>query len=202
MDPQKSVSKKALFDKSFSSDIIAGIDEAGRGPLAGPVVACACILQEDIEGVDDSKRLTADKRERLYQRFLKSRECFFSFSIVDNKKIDEINILQATFLAMREAVEKLKVRPKLLLVDGKYGPTFGIPSKNIIRGDTLSLSIAAASIIAKVIRDRIMDDYDKIWPKYGFSKHKGYPTREHKEAIVKMGIVEIHRKSFMSFLGR
>ncbi len=177
---------------------IAGIDEAGRGPLAGPVVAAAVILPEGclIEGVNDSKKLSEKKREKLYDDVVQNATAW-GVGIVDNNVIDEINILNATRRAMHMAIEELKVKPDYILIDAeKKVDTNGIPYLPIIKGDALSISIGAASIIAKVTRDRMMREYDKIFPMYGFEKHKGYGTKAHVEAIKENGLCMIHRKSF------
>ena len=177
---------------------ICGIDEAGRGPLAGPVVAGAVILPEGclIEGINDSKKLSEKKREKLYDEITKN-SISWSVGIVDNNEIDEINILEATRKAMNMAISGLGQKPDFILIDAeKKVNTNGIPYLPIIKGDALSISIGAASIIAKVTRDRIMYEYDKIFPIYGFAKHKGYGTKAHIEAIGENGICMIHRKSF------
>lgn len=174
---------------------IAGVDEAGRGPLAGPVVACACILDKEITGLYDSKILSKKKREELYEIIVRNGD--YAIGIVENNVIDEINILKASLLAMKNAVLSLKNIPSLILVDGLYEiPFLPYKQKAIIKGDQKEPIISAASIIAKVERDRIMEDYDKLFPLYGFAKHKGYPTREHILAIKKYGHSEIHRKTF------
>jgi ribonuclease HII len=176
---------------------IAGVDEAGRGPLAGPVVAAAVIFKPEqfIEGVNDSKVLLPEEREELYEKIV--REALsFGVGIVHHDVIDEINILQATFRAMHTAVRRLAVTPALLLIDGNRFLDNGIPYKTIVDGDALSFSIAAASIIAKVTRDRLMVEYDKQFPEYGFAQHKGYATPQHREAIKQLGLCEIHRRSF------
>ncbi len=177
--------------------LIAGMDEAGRGPLAGPVVAACVILPEDclIEGVNDSKKLSAEKRERLYDIIIE-KAVSVGVGIIDEKTIDEINILNATKLAMKKAAEQVKPVPDLLLVDAVKLDNIDIPQMPIIKGDSLSLSIAAASIIAKVTRDRLIDEADSIYPTYGFKDHKGYGTPQHIEAIKKYGICPIHRISF------
>lgn len=182
---------------SNGAKYIAGIDEAGRGPLAGPVVAAAVILPRGcvIEGVDDSKKLSAKKREYLFE-IIKEKSLSWATGIVDEKIIDEINILNATREAMRTAVWGLDVVPDYLLVDAENIPGVKAKCTPIIKGDTLSISIAAASIIAKVTRDRIMEQYDKIYPEYGFSKHKGYGTAEHMAIIREKGLCPIHRRSF------
>jgi len=176
---------------------IAGIDEAGRGPLAGPVVAACVMLPENclIEGINDSKKLSPAKREKLYDIIL-DRAVSYGIGIVDEKRIDEINILNATKLAMKTAVEQMSVKPDILLIDAVKLDDLDIPQKSIIKGDELSISIAAASIIAKVTRDRMISEADSQYPEYGFKKHKGYGTAEHINAIKKYGICPIHRISF------
>jgi len=177
--------------------LIAGVDEVGRGPLAGPVVAAAVILGEGvlIPGVNDSKKLSEQKREYLYGE-IKSKALCCSIGIVDEKVIDDINILNATCLAMKKALEGLSHKPEYILLDAVTLKDVDIPQKGIIKGDSLSLSIAAASIIAKVERDRLVSAYDEIYPNFNFSKHKGYGTSEHIECIRKYGLLPIHRRSF------
>ncbi len=176
---------------------VAGVDEAGRGPLAGPVVAAAVILSQGtgIDGVDDSKALSAPEREVLYDRILKSA-AGIGIGIIDHRVIDEINILRATMKAMSAAVGKLPVAPQHLLVDGPRYEDTTIPYTAIVAGDTLCCSIAAASIVAKVTRDRLMLDFDRQYPQYGFARHKGYGTPEHLDALRRHGPCEIHRRSF------
>ena len=177
---------------------ICGIDEAGRGPLAGPVVVGAVILPADslIEGVNDSKKISEKKRERVFEEIVNTA-ISYSTGIVDQKTIDEINILNATKLAVKKAIESLEIKPDLILVDALTNiETFGIPYKSIIKGDAKEYSIAAASIIAKVTRDRMMLEWDKVFPEYGFAKHKGYGTAAHISAIKEYGLCPIHRRSF------
>jgi len=176
---------------------IAGIDEAGRGPLAGPVVSAAVILPAgfDDSGVNDSKKLTARQRERLYER-LYVQAVAVGIGIVDPLEIDRINILQASLLAMAMAVDNLIPRPDFLLIDGTFRIASDLPQLAIPKGDALSISIAAASIIAKVTRDRLMHVYHHYYPQFDFPRHKGYPTKSHKEAIQKFGCCPIHRRSF------
>lgn len=178
--------------------IVCGIDEAGRGPLAGPVCAAAVILPKGcvIEGVNDSKKLTEKKREALFD-IIKEKALAYSIAVADEKEIDEINILQATYLAMRRAFEGLDVKPDMALVDGNRDPILGIPTKTIVKGDANSMSIAAASILAKVTRDRFMLEMDEKYPEYQFAKHKGYGTKLHYEMLAKYGVSEIHRKTFL-----
>ena len=178
---------------------ICGIDEAGRGPLAGPVVVGAVILPKDsfIEGVNDSKKISEKKREKIYDQII-SEAISYSVGIVDEKTIDDINILNATKLALTNAIKDLDIKPDLILVDALTNiDTCGIPYKSIIKGDAKEYSIAAASIIAKVTRDRMMKEYDKIYPEYGFEKHKGYGTSAHIQVIKEKGACSIHRKSFI-----
>ncbi len=176
---------------------LAGVDEAGRGPLAGPVVAAAVVFEPHIfiEGVDDSKKLSASRREELYYEILE-KAAGVGIGRVSSEEIDRINILQATLLAMREAVENLPTAPDFILVDGRDIPDWAYAARAIIGGDGLSFSIAAASIIAKVYRDRLMIHYDELYPAYHFAKNKGYGTKEHVQALQQFGPSEIHRKSF------
>lgn len=177
---------------------VCGIDEAGRGPFAGPVVAGAVILPADCEilGLNDSKQLSEKKREELYEEIME-KAVAAQAGFASPARIDEINILQATYEAMREAVGKLPVRPQILLNDAVTIPGIEIPQVPIIKGDSKSLSIAAASIVAKVTRDRLMREYDKVLPQYGFAAHKGYGSKEHIEALKKYGPSPIHRKTFI-----
>ena len=180
-------------------EYICGIDEAGRGPLAGPVVIGAVILPKDsfIEGVNDSKKISEKKREKIYDQILEEAIAY-SVGIVDQKTIDEINILNATKLGVKIALEGLKQRPDVIMVDALNNmDTLGIPYISVIKGDAKNYSIAAASIIAKVTRDRIMKEWDEIYPIYGFSKHKGYGTAEHIRIIKENGPCILHRKSFI-----
>lgn len=184
-----------LWERDVSH--IAGIDEAGRGPLAGPVVAAAVVFPPDvyIEGVNDSKKLSPNKREEL-ALVISETALSVSTGIIHEKEIDRINILQATYQAMREAIAALDVKPQHLFVDGHAIPNMNIQQTAIPQGDKQVFSIAAASIIAKVTRDRIMCEYDEMFPLYGFAKHKGYPTRQHVEALFQFGPCPIHRESF------
>lgn len=184
--------------KADGYNIVCGIDEAGRGPLAGPVCAAAVILPDGciIEGVNDSKKLTEKKREQLFD-VIKDTAVAYSIATADEKEIDEINILQATYLAMNRAFRGLSVRPDMALVDGNRDPGFGVPTRTIVKGDANSMSIAAASILAKVTRDRFMLEMDKKYPEYQFAKHKGYGTKLHYEMLDKYGASEIHRMSFL-----
>ena len=191
----------SAFEKECAEQgqpLCCGIDEAGRGPLAGPVVAAACILdpEKPIYGLDDSKKLSPKKRDQLYDEIIAKAKCFCVIR-VEPKEIDEVNILNATKNAMRACVKGLAVKPDVLLIDAVNLEGTGIPVKPIIKGDAKSNSIAAASILAKVSRDRIMEDYDKEYPGYGFAQHKGYGTAAHYAAIHELGISPIHRMSFL-----
>jgi len=187
--------EKDLYSKGY--EYICGIDEAGRGPLCGPVVAAAVILKkgDKIEGVNDSKKLSEKKREVVFE-LIKERAIAWSVGIVDEKTIDEINILEATRLAMKKAVDGLKQKPEYALVDAEKKVPIDVPYIPIIKGDALSESIAAASIIAKVTRDHMVIEMDKKYPEYNFAKNKGYGTREHTDAIKKYGLCPAHRRSF------
>jgi ribonuclease HII len=187
--------EQGLWNNGFR--LIAGVDEAGRGPLAGPVVAAAVVLPYGVGiiGIEDSKKLSERTREELY-KIITDSAVGIGIGIVDHIVIDEVNILNATFRAMHSAIAKLNCVPDHLLIDGPYFAGANIPYTTIIKGDSLSVSIAAASIIAKVTRDRLMYQYDREYPQYGFANHKGYGTREHIEAIRKFGLCTIHRKSF------
>lgn len=180
-------------------DVIAGIDEVGRGPLAGPLVAAACILPEDyvFRGIDDSKKLTAKERYILYQDLTFHPEVFFSVGVVESTEIDTYNIHNATLEAMLRALSRLKKHPSFLLVDGCHVPHCTIPSEGIVDGDQKAQVIAAASVIAKVIRDRIMMGYHDLYPEYSFHEHKGYGTKKHLNAIAMHGLTPIHRRSFI-----
>lgn len=188
---------KSYLDKGYK--IIAGVDEAGRGPLAGPVFASVVILPVNhlIKGLSDSKKISEKKREFLYDEIIENA-LDFAIASADEKEIDEINILQATFLAMKRAVAKLKIKPDIILVDGNRDPQFDdIKTNCIIKGDSLVDSISAASILAKVARDRFIKEIADNFPEYGFEKHKGYGTKAHYQAIEKYGICPIHRKTFL-----
>lgn len=192
--------KRTFFEKKAVSagyELVAGVDEVGRGPLAGPVVAAVVILPRQcyINGLNDSKKLSVSQREKVAKDICNTL-VDWGIGIVDEKTIDLINILQATYLAMKKAISSLKTNPHLLLVDGYKIPQLDIPQIPIIKGDTLSVSIQAASILAKVIRDRMMKEYDYQYPIYGFGKHKGYGTASHLEIVQKYGICDIHRRSF------
>ena len=187
----------AAFEEGYQ--LICGVDEAGRGPLAGPVCAAAVILPPDleIEGLNDSKKLT-DKRRRALYDVITEQALAYGIAFASEQEIDEFNILQAPFLAMRRAVEQLKLQPELALVDGNREPDLGIiPVKTIIKGDSLSANIAAASILAKVTRDRFMEEQDALYPQYGFSVHKGYGTQAHYAALREYGVCPIHRRTFL-----
>ncbi len=187
--------EKELYLKGYSN--ICGVDEAGRGPLCGPVVAAAVILPPNchIDGVNDSKKLSEKKREKLYNDIV-ANAIAFGVGIKDVDVIEEVNILNATKLAMKEAISNLKVKPDYVLIDGNQMIDIDILANTVVSGDAVSESIAAASIIAKVTRDRILYEYDKEYPEYGFAKHKGYGTKLHIEAIKKYGLAPIHRPSF------
>lgn len=177
---------------------IAGIDEAGRGPLAGPVIAAACILPKDayFKNLNDSKKLSFKQRESLYKQLTETKDIAYGMGQASVLEIDQYNILQATFLAMQRAVLALPLIPDYLLIDGNRSPYFNIPKETLVKGDSLSISIAAASILAKVLRDQLMDELDRKWPEYGFKKHKGYGTEEHIKAIKKWGPCPDHRMTF------
>ena len=179
------------------ADLVAGVDEVGRGPLAGPVVAAAVILdpEKPIEGLCDSKKLS-QKRRLLISENIKLNSLAWAFGRAEVGEIDKINILQASLLAMKRAIEGLKTKPEIVLVDGKYTPDINFKKKGIIKGDALIPVISAASIIAKVERDNEMIELEKKYPGYGFSSHKGYPTRQHIESIIKLGVTDIHRLTF------
>lgn len=194
------------FDDQFKVDgvkYVCGTDEAGRGPLAGPVVAAACILPDGIviEGLDDSKKLTEKKREKLFDEICE-KALSYSIALSTPEEIDEINILEASLQAMRRSIESLSIRPDFVLVDGNIDRGFDIPARAVVSGDATSQSIAAASILAKVTRDRMCEDLDCEYPQYGFKKHKGYPTKAHKIAVYEYGPCPQHRRSFLKFLER
>jgi len=188
------------FDLTFLEEgfsVLAGVDEAGRGCLAGPVVAAAVVLplNEPLPGVRDSKALTAQEREELFE-LIKEKALAWRVGVVGWKAIDSVNIYQAAAEAMRRAVKGLEVKPQLVLVDGMNLRGLDIPTVRVVKGDDKSLSIAAASIVAKVVRDRLMMGYHRLYPQYGFASHKGYATREHKEALKLHGPCPIHRRTF------
>ena len=191
---------KKMENQYFEKGIqyLCGIDEAGRGPLAGPVVVAAVVMPKDskLEGVNDSKKVSEKKRELLYEQ-IKEEAISYSVAIVDEKEIDQVNILNATKEGLTTAIRGLKVKPERIIVDALTGiDTCGIPYDSVIKGDAKCYSIAAASILAKVTRDRIMRKMDEVYPEYGFEKHKGYGTAAHIAAIKEYGLCPIHRKSF------
>lgn len=179
-------------------ETVCGVDEAGRGPLAGPVCAAAVILPRGlgIPGLNDSKKLTAKRREALYD-IITEKALAYGIAFASEQEIDEINILQATFLAMERAMAQLAPPPELALIDGNRSKDFGLPVRTIVKGDSLSASIAAASILAKVTRDRLMEQYDEQYPQYGFAVHKGYGTKRHYAALREYGPCPIHRQTFL-----
>lgn len=185
-----------LFDSGIG--VICGVDEAGRGPLAGPVCAAAVILPKDLElpGLTDSKKLTDRKRRELFP-LIQEHAVAYGIGFATEQEIDEINILQATFLAMQRALDQLAVMPDLALIDGNREKNFGIPVKTVIKGDTLSANIAAASILAKVSRDNLMVELAETYPQYGFEIHKGYGTKAHYAALREFGPSPIHRMTFL-----
>ncbi len=192
------------FDALFGYEHLAGVDEAGRGPLAGPVFAAAVILPPDlvIEGVNDSKKLSEKKRDELFE-IIKEKAVAWAVASCDEKEIDEINIRNATYKAMNKAVDLLKVRPEYVIVDGDAVTNMEIPHMCVIKGDAKSRSIAAASILAKVSRDRYLKELDEKYPQYQFAKHKGYGTKLHTEMILKYGPSSVHRMSFLkNILGK
>ena len=184
--------------KNAGYSVVCGVDEAGRGPLAGPVFAAAVILPENtmIAGLNDSKKLSEKKRELLYDE-IKAKAVAYNVAFATETEIDEINILNATFLAMRRAVDGLQIRPDFALIDGNRTPELNVPARAIIKGDALSASIAAASILAKVERDRLMKILSEKYPEYSLEQHKGYGTKLHVELIKKHGPSAIHRRSFL-----
>ena len=188
--------EREAFAEGFA--VVCGVDEAGRGPLAGPVCAAAVILPREtvIDGLNDSKKLPDKKRRELYD-IITERAVAYGIAFASEQEIDEVNILQATFLAMERAMEKLSVRPQLALIDGNRAKDFGLPVRTIVSGDALSASIAAASILAKVTRDRLMEELDGEYPQYGFAVHKGYGTKRHYEALRAFGPCPIHRRTFL-----
>ncbi|MTC58983.1 ribonuclease HII [Providencia rustigianii] len=179
------------------ANLIAGVDEVGRGPLVGAVVTAAVILDPNnpIEGLADSKKLTEKKREKLFDE-IKEKALCWCLGRAEPNEIDELNILHATMLAMQRAVAGLSITPEFVLVDGNRCPKLSVPSQAVVKGDSLVQEISAASILAKVVRDREMVELDKVFPEYGFAKHKGYPTAYHLEKLAQFGATEFHRKSF------
>ena len=188
--------EKEIYDEGF--EIICGVDEAGRGPLAGPVYAAAVILPKglEIEGLNDSKNLTEKKRELLFEPICE-KALAYSVSSASVEEIESLNILQATFLAMQRALDQLQVKPDLVLIDGNREKDFGLPVKTVVKGDSLSMNIAAASILAKVTRDDLMVQMAEQYPEYGFEIHKGYGTKAHYAALTEHGACPIHRKTFL-----
>lgn len=187
---------KQYYDMNMK--YVCGIDEAGRGPLAGPVVVASVIMKPDsmIEGVNDSKKISEKKREKLYE-LITNEAISYGVGIITQEEIDDINILQATKKGLTDSLNSMDIKPDMILVDALKGiDTLGIPYLSIIKGDATSYSIAAASIIAKVTRDRIMREWDKVYPEYGFATHKGYGTAKHIEAIRQYGLCPLHRRSF------
>lgn len=203
IDERNRIEKLWEFENELVKEdlIVAGIDEVGRGPLAGPVVTAAVILNKNdiFWKIDDSKKVKKEDRERLYEEIM-SKAVSVGIGIVDEKKIDEINILEATKLAMKKAIENLKIKPELLLIDAVNLDDIDIKQISLIKGDSKSISIACASIIAKVTRDKIMYKYDEKYPGYGFSTNVGYGTEEHRNALKEKGYTEIHRKTFIKNL--
>jgi len=189
-----------IEDSFYSEDIkvICGVDEAGRGPLAGPVCAAAVILPDHLElpGLTDSKKLSDKKRRELFP-LIQEQAIAYGIGFASEQEIDEINILQATFLAMQRALDQLTVRPDLALIDGNREKDFGLPVKTVVKGDSLSANIAAASILAKVSRDNLMEEMAKSYPQYGFEIHKGYGTKAHYAALREYGASPVHRMSFL-----
>lgn len=203
---RQGVTEKLTFERemlALGAKYIVGVDEVGRGPLAGPVVCAAVILplEEEnlIEGIDDSKKVSEKERERL-ALLIKERAIAYSICEVGHEKIDEINILEATKLCMRQAVESLSVQPDVVFIDGNFKIKTDLPQQSIVKGDSLSYSIGAASILAKVHRDALMREWDKAYPQYGFSRNKGYGTQEHIEGLREYGPCKIHRQTFIKKL--
>ena len=188
--------ENSVYEEGF--EIICGVDEAGRGPLAGPVCAAAVILPKGLEipGLTDSKKLTDKKRRELFP-VIKELAVAYGIGLASHEEIDEINILQATYLAMERALAQLSVKPDIALIDGNRAKDFGLPVRTVVKGDSLSMNIAAASILAKVTRDDMMLELAEKYPEYGFEVHKGYGTKAHYEALRAHGASEIHRKTFL-----
>lgn len=199
MNPGRNITMWSYEEKAALRGflMVAGVDEAGRGPLAGPVVSAAVILRRDFDdqGIADSKTLSGAKRERLYDHIMTHAD-HVGVGLADHREIDRLNILQASLLSMTRAVDDLGVVPDHLLIDGIFTLAWNASQEAIKKGDSLSVSIAAASIVAKVTRDRMMAGFDRQYPDYGFAVHKGYPTKHHKEAIARLGVSPIHRRSF------
>ena len=193
--------EQELWDDGY--ELVCGVDEAGRGPLCGPVVAAAVILPRDVEiaGLNDSKKLTEKKREKLYDEIIE-KAVAYGIAECTPEEIDEYNILNASMLAMRRAVEKLAVKADFALIDGNCSRGFTIPTETVVKGDAKSASIAAASILAKVTRDRGCEELDRQYPMYGIAKHKGYPTKDHMNAVREHGVAPIYRRSFLKFLDK
>ena len=191
--------EQELHEKGYK--YVCGIDEAGRGPLCGPVFAAACILPDGlyIEGLNDSKKLTEKKREKLFD-IIKEEAVAYCIASASVEEIDELNILEADLLAMRRAIDGLSVKADFAIIDGNVARDFQIPAAAVVKGDATSMSIAAASVLAKVARDRICIDLDRDYPEYGIAKHKGYGTKDHMAALRKYGPSPIHRKKFIRFL--
>lgn len=203
---QERLEKLTHYEREVRSQgfrIIAGVDEAGRGPLAGPVVAAACIIPDGLyfRYINDSKQLPAVLREALFADIVSHSDVRYAVGMVDQQEIDRINIYQATIVAMQQAIATLSINPDYMLVDGLKLPHPTIPCMKLIQGDALSQSIAAASIIAKVTRDRLMSEYDNEWPQYGFKQHKGYCTPQHLAALKEHGPCPLHRLSFEPIKG-
>jgi len=188
--------EREFFKKGYR--LIAGVDEAGRGPLAGPVVAASVVFDEriEIDGINDSKKLTSKEREQL-EKEIKQKALAYSIFVVDVDEINKLNILRSSLFAMEQSILQLELKPDLILVDGNYKLNLSIENRPIVKGDSKCFSIAAASILAKTYRDRLMIELSEKFPEYKFHKNKGYPTREHIEAILKFGPCEIHRKKFL-----
>ena len=191
--------EQELHERGYA--YVCGVDEAGRGPLCGPVFAAACILPDGlyIEGLNDSKKLTEKKREKLFD-IIKEEAIAYCIASASVEEIDELNILEADLLAMRRAIDGLSVKADFAIIDGNIARDFQIPAGAIVKGDATSMSIAAASVLAKVARDRICADLDRDYPEYGIAKHKGYGTKAHMDALRKYGPSPIHRKKFIRFL--
>ena len=201
VEEQQRIKDMLIYEQELNNSgyiNVAGVDEAGRGPLCGPVVAAAVILPKniDIEGINDSKKLSEKKREKIYEEIISNKDIYYGIGISDVDVIEKVNILNATKLAMKDAINNLKLKPDYVIIDGNQKIDISIPSQTLVSGDSKSASIAAASIIAKVTRDRMMKSCDEKYPEYNFAKHKGYGTKAHIEAIQKYGLCDIHRPSF------
>lgn len=195
--PLQKTLKLVEFDRSFEAERLAGVDEAGRGPLVGPVAVCACSMPLDIPiaGIDDSKKLSEKKREMLYERIIEVAD--YCVVMIDENTVDELNILGATKLGMKKAVEGLKTVPSLVVIDAVKGVDISVPYRSVVKADAKSYCTAAASVIAKVTRDRFMREVDIQYPQYGFARNKGYGTKEHIEALKKYGPCPYHRSTFI-----